>query len=108
MPRSRTRPIVGDIVWLLDASPPTAYPTAAIVVGIATPAGSGFGIGMPGAGPILDLCAFLATGNTAPALGVRFYYGTRPPPGAVNWCTMPRVNMPASPTSFPSGAAVGE
>jgi hypothetical protein len=108
MARSATRPIVGSIVWLLDASPPTIYPQAAMVVGINTAAGSGFGVGMPGAGPKLDLIVFQPTGNTAPALAVQFYYGTRPPPGAVNWCTMPRVNMPASPTAYPSGAAVGE
>ena len=104
MARSQTRPIVGDIVWVFANSPPTAFPQAAIVVGVSAAGGSGMG-GPPGLGPVLDLCVLQPTGNTAPALGVQFYYGTRPAPGAVNWCTMKRVNMPATATSWPSGAA---
>jgi hypothetical protein len=102
MGRSALRPIVGSTVWLFSNSPPTAYPVAAIVVGVSTPQGSG------GVGGVFDLVALLPTGNTAPSLGVPFYYGTRPAPGAVNWCTPVRVNMPASPTSWPSGQALGE
>lgn len=101
MPRSATRPIVGSDVWYFTAAPPTAYPQAAKVVKVTTAAGSGFGIPLPGAGPVLDLETWDAAGVAAVVTGVAFHYGTRPASGA--WCTMPRVNMPASPTSWPSG-----
>jgi len=91
MPRSLSRPQVGTIVWYYAASPPGAAPLAAMVVNVPTPAGSGFGIPLPGAGPTLDLTVFAAAGTTSAVLGVPFYYGTRPASGA--WCTMPRVNQ---------------
>jgi len=100
MARSATRPIVGMDVWYFSAAPPTAYPQAAKVVNVATPAGSGFGIPLPGAGPVLDLVTWNAAGTAAAVTGVPFYYGTRPATN-IAWCTMPRVNMPASPTSWP-------
>jgi len=62
-----------------------------MVVNVATPAGSGFGIALPGVGPVLDLTVFAAAGTTSAVLGVPFYYGPRPASGA--WCTMPRVNQ---------------
>jgi hypothetical protein len=106
MPRSATRPTVGDIVWYMSASPPNVLPQAALVVNIATVAGSGFGIPLPGSGPVLDLVVWDATGTSSVKTGVQFYYGTRPTSG--QWCTMRRVNMPASASSWPSGSAVGE
>jgi len=102
MARSATRPIVGMDVWYFAAAPPAAYPQAAKVVKINVAAGSGFGIPLPGAGPTLDLVTWDATGTSAVVTAVPFYYGTRPATN-IAWCTMPRVNMPASPTSWPSG-----
>lgn len=101
MARSATRPIVGTDVWYITTAPPTVLPQAAKVVNVATPAGSGFGVGV---GPVLDLVTWNAAGTSAVVTGVPFHYGTRPTSGA--WCTMPRVNMPATATSWPSGAAV--
>jgi len=88
-------------VWYFGAAPPAAYPQAAKVVKINVAAGSGFGIPLPGAGPTLDLVTWDATGTSAVVTAVPFYYGTRPATN-IAWCTMPRVNMPASPTSWPS------
>ena len=100
MPRSATRPIVGMDVWYFSAAPPSAYPQAAKVVNIKTAAGSGMGIPLPGAGPVLDLVTWNAAGTAAAVTDIPFYYGTRPATN-IAWCTMPRVNMPASPTSWP-------
>jgi hypothetical protein len=93
MPRSATRPQVGSLVWYFAASPPAAKAQVAMVVNTATPQGSE---GVGGPGPILDLCLFTPAGTTAPALGVPFFYGSRPAAGANPWCTMMRVNEPAS------------
>ena len=105
MARSSTRPIVGMDVWYFGAAPPAAFPQAAKVVNVATPAGSGMGISLPGSGPVLDLVTWNAAGTAAAVTGVPFYYGTRPATN-IAWCTMPRVNMPATSTSWPSGSAV--
>ena len=101
MARSLTRPIVGSDVWYYGAAPPVALPQAAKVVAVTTPAGSGFGVGV---GPVLTLAVWDAAGAMTAVAAVPFHYGTRPTSGA--WCTMPRVNMPATATSWPSGAAV--
>jgi hypothetical protein len=85
--------VPGSIVWYFAASPPAAKPLAAIVVNTATAIGSE---GVGGQGPIVDLHLLNADGTAAPALGVRFYYGTRPSAGATPWCTMMRVNEPAA------------
>jgi hypothetical protein len=103
MARSATRPIVGGIVWYFTAAPPSALPQAALVVAVTTPAGSGFGVGV---GPVLTLAVWDAAGAMTAVAGVPFHYGTRPAT-SIPWCTMPRVYMPATPTSWPSGAAVG-
>jgi hypothetical protein len=102
MPRSATRPQVGSLVWYFAASPPAAKAQVAMVVNTATPQGSE---GVGGVGPLLDLCLFTPAGTTAPALGVQFYYGTRPTAGATPWCTMMRVNEPAS-GQWPSNQAL--
>ncbi len=104
MSRSPTRPIVGMDVWYYTAAPPSAMPQAGKVVAVTTPAGSGFGIPLPGAGPVLTLAVWDAAGAMTAVAGVPFYYGTRPATN-IAWCTMPRVNMPATPTSWPSGSS---
>lgn len=101
MARSESRPIVGSMVWYYTAAPPVLLPQAALVTAVTTPAGSGMGIGV---GPVLTLTTWNAAGTAAAVTGVPFHYGTRPVSGA--WCTMRRVNMPASATDWPSGAAV--
>lgn len=100
MARSDTRPIVGDIVWFYAAAPPGTWPSAALVVNIATAAGSGFGVPLPGSGPVLDLVVWAAAGTSSVVTGVPFYYGTRPATN-IAWCTKKRVNMPGGATAWP-------
>ena len=91
MPRSLTRPITGTPVWYYADNPPTAVPTAGIVVGLT------------GTRNVVNLIIFLATGNAAPALSVPYHHLTRPT-GAGAWCTMPRVNEHAA-GKYPSNDA---
>lgn len=81
MPRTLTRPQVGQVVWYFAASPPGTKPLAAMVVNTDSPT-------------MFDLTVFAADGTTAPALNVPFHYGTRPTTGA--WCTMRRVEENAA------------
>src|SRR5262245_38453234 len=91
MPRSLTRPQVGQTVWYFAATPPAAAPLSATVVEVITTGGSGV-MGSPP--PTLDLTVFAADGTTSAVAAVPFHYGTRPTSGA--WCTMVRVNAPAA------------
>jgi hypothetical protein len=97
MPRSKTRPQVGDIIWYFAAAPPVAGPLPATVLRQVATSGSGVG----STPPTFDLAvSAVADGTVTFAAAVPFHYGTRPTTGA--WCTMPRVNTPAAGV-WPSG-----
>jgi hypothetical protein len=90
MPRSQTRPSRGLIVWFYAAAPPVGLPSVAIVLN--TVSSTRF-----------DLAVFSSADGTISFAGnVPFHYGTRPATGP--WCTMRRVNEPAS-GAWPSSAA---
>src|SRR5262245_28608127 len=91
MPKTLTRPVVGQGVWYYTAAPPTGLvPLPGVVLALV--AGGGTGVGSPA--PTYDLDVVAADGTHSKAAAVPFHYGTRPASGA--WCTMPRVNVPAS------------
>jgi hypothetical protein len=82
MPRSLTRPQRGTIVWFYAAAPPVGKPSVAIVINSISKTN-------------FDLAIFNSADATISFGGnIPFHYGTRPTSGP--WCTMPRVNEPAS------------
>jgi hypothetical protein len=95
MPRSLTRPQIGQTVWYFAAAPPAAVPLVGIVVGAVATAGTGVGSPPPTFDlAVYDPAAAAGAGATSKVLAVPFHYGTRPTSGA--WCTMMRVNTPAA------------
>jgi hypothetical protein len=100
MPRTLTRPQVGNIIWYFAAAPPVAGPLPATVLRQVATAGTG--VGSPP--PTFDLAvSAVADGTVSFVAAVPFYYGTRPTTGA--WCTMPRINTPAAGV-WPSSANI--
>jgi hypothetical protein len=82
MPRSLTRPQRGTIVWFYAATPPVGKPSVAIVLNSISRTN-------------FDLAIFNSADATISFGGnIPFHHLTRPAAGP--WCTMPRVNEPAS------------
>jgi hypothetical protein len=107
MPRSRTRPQVGHIVWYYAASPPAAAALPAIVVAQVATAGTGVGSPPPTFDvAFYDPAAGAGAGAWTKVLALPFYYGTRPASGA--WITMPRVTSPGGAGVWPSLSAEAE
>jgi len=98
MPKSLTRPVPGQWIWYYANNPPVGLPSPALVCQVVSEASEG----QFGPAPTYNLYVIAPDGTVTGAVtGVPYYYGSRPV-GAIAWCTMMRVRVPAS-GAYPSG-----